>query len=251
MRRLFWTLCNIYGYVFGWRFLAPVHKAIAHLSLHALGYGNMLRDTWTGEEWFVKHVLAPTRPKVCLDVGANVGAYTRLLLRHTEAHVWAADPLSGSQAALGTLGDRVTVVPAAVSDTDGEAPIFHQSDTDGMASLDERVRSGGKTMTRVATIQTIAKEQGIDHVDFLKIDTEGLEREVLRGLGRIRPAYIQFEFNIHHLYRDCTFHEIAGLLEGYEFYRLLPHGWTRIDPRKYVDNVFIFCNIVAVDTHVA
>jgi len=61
-----------------------------------------------------------------------------------------------------------------------------------------------------------------------------------------RPKYIQFEFNIFQLHRGYSLHDLATLLEGYRFYRLLPRGWVPIDPQKFVNNVYMFSNIIAV-----
>jgi FkbM family methyltransferase len=249
VRHFLWVFSNFFGYIFGRAFLAPIHKVIVHLGVHALGYDNMYRDSWTGEEWFIRKILAPTHPTVCLDIGANVGNYTRKLLKYTQARVIAVEPLPAAYAALQELGDRVTTVQAAISDFDGEAPIFHAAEIDGMASLDSAIRKDGKqTVVKVLTLQSLVAEQGLTQVDFIKIDTEGFEREALKKLGTLRPAFVQFEFNIHHLIKNCTLHEICGLLPGYAFYRLLPHGWLKMDPEKYVDNLFMFCNIVAVRT---
>jgi len=247
MKHLSWIFFNLYGYIFGWRFLAPVHHAVVNLSLHALGYDNAYRERWTGEEWFLKNVVAPYGPRVCLDIGANVGNYSRMLLEHTQARIYAIEPSKSSFESLEILRNpRLVAIKAAVADRVGEGIIHSQGERDVKASLDANVREGIGEKVPVVTIESLAQEHGITEIDFIKIDTEGYEREVLRGLGRHRPRFIQFEFNLHHLYRSCTVFELSGLLKGYDLYRLLPRGMVRIDPRKFIDNIFMFCNIVAL-----
>lgn len=216
------------------------------MSLHGLGYDNMYHSSWTGEEWFIKKVLASSNPKVCLDIGANIGEYTQILLRYTKAKIYAIEPSSSSFKKLENLGDRVTKIKTAIANFDGTAFLYSKIDIDQKASLDKNIGGKNEEKVSVLTIQTLVKKYGIQNVDFIKIDTEGYEREVLKGLNNLRPSFIQFEFSQHHLYRNSTLYELTNFLPDYEFYRLLPHGWLKINPRKFLDNIFMFCNIVAV-----
>lgn len=61
MKYFFWVILNIFGYLFGRRFLAPLYRAIINFSLHGLGYDNMYGESWTGEEWFIKKILVPKK----------------------------------------------------------------------------------------------------------------------------------------------------------------------------------------------
>lgn len=247
MKYFAWVFFNVYGYLFGFRFLAPLHHAIANISLHAMGYDNSYRNSWTGEEWFLKEIVSPSNPRVCFDVGANVGNYTRMLLKYCEATIYAIEPTRTSFEALKNIKDpRVIAIKAAAADFNGESIIYSKGDKDEKASLDIKVRGGNEEHVTVVTVEALAKKYSINEIDFIKVDTEGYEREVLKGLGAHRPKFIQFEFNIHHLYRNCTILELTSLLSAYTFYRLLPHGMVKINPKKFVDNIFMFCNIVAI-----
>ncbi len=250
-RHYFWLFSNLYGYLFGWPFLAPLHRLQLNLSLHALGYDNA---RFTGEEWFIKHVLSHEDTKVCIDVGANVGAYTRMLVRHLDCRVYAIEPSSSSFEALqkNIGGDkRVRPLRFAAGDQNGSAILFSRAALSEKATLTPSPQevSAIQESVEVRTLDSVVKEQSVDRVDFIKIDTEGHEEEVFRGmqetLKHLRPKFIQFEFNHVHLYRGVTLYRLAQLLEGYDFYRLLPHGMAKIDPQAHVSNIFMFSNIVA------
>lgn len=243
MKFTLWDLGNVWGYLFGFSGLAPFHHAMVNLGLHGLGYDNMFFDSWTGEERFIKRILSPTNPRVCIDVGANVGNYTRLLLKHTDSKIYAIEPSQTAFAHLSKIKDeRLTIINTAIADYEGTATLFSKGDADGSASLDPTVRVGSPETVRVQRLENIAPQE----TDFVKIDVEGYELEVLRGLAPMRPRFVQFEFNWHHLRRGHTLYEITKLLPDYMFYRLLPHGWIKINPEKYVNNIFKFSNIVAV-----
>lgn len=247
----FWTFSNLYGYLCGTRWLAPLHHAFLNLSLHGLGYDN---SRFTGEEYFITHELARHDIQVCIDVGANVGAYTTMLIRYLPCTVYAIEPSSSSFTALTqsvSRNPRVTTINAAIGEKNGSGTLFSRHELSEKASLTPT--PGDKTPLQetvsIKTLDTLVKEFSIERIDFIKIDTEGYEREVFLGmqdtLRRLQPKFIQFEFNHVHLYRGTTLYDLSLLLEGYAFYRLLPRGWVKIDPRSHTSNVFMFCNIVA------
>jgi len=247
MKRLFWLGSNMFAYLFGRKVFSGIYHTAITICLHGLGYDNAHNDSYSGEKWFIKNKLAKAHPQVCLDVGANVGAYTKILLTYTDAKIYAIEPSSSSFKKLQGISEKVVPVNVAIADFNGEATLFSSSEEDERASLDKNVRAGKiEEKVKVQTFENFIQEQSICEVDFIKIDTEGYEREVLRGLGDVRPKYIQFEFNRHHLYRNCTLLELTELLPEYTFYRLLSHGWIQINPKKFLDNIFMFCNIVAV-----
>lgn len=248
-----WVFANIYGYLFGWTWLRTFHRVLINFSLHGLGYDNV---RYTGEERFVTKVLSKFDNIVCLDIGANVGKYTKYLVEHIGATVYAVEPSSATfkklqQATAGLV--RVHPLQVAISDHNGCTKLFSETATSETATLDPRLLHANAVAeeVRIVTVDTLVKDLSLSRIDFIKIDTEGWEYEVLKGMQQtlrdFKPKYIQFEFNILHLYRNCSLHSITEMVgEGsYEFYRLLPHGMSKIDPRRFIDNVFMFSNIVA------
>lgn len=257
-KHYFWVFANLYGFVFGWPFLARFHKMLMNLSAHGLGYDNALRLGWTGEERFIRKALGGANADigVCVDVGANKGAYTELLLKHIPGvTVYALEPMPDSYLALSErFKDTERVVPLclALADYEGTGQMYAGSATAETASLDSRVlaSSSVEAAVTVTTLDAFVEAQSLSRVDFIKIDTEGYEREVLAGgvrsIARLRPRFVQFEFNILHLRRGYALPEITRFLPEYIFYRLLPHGWIRIDPTRFADNLFMFSNVIAV-----
>ena len=75
------------------------------------------------------------------------------------------------------------------------------------------------------TLVFYKKKINLKRIDFIKIDTEGYELEVLKGaqntIKKFKPNFIQLEFNWHQLYKKNTllmFQEILNNYHAYKFY---------------------------------
>ena len=136
---------------------------------------------------------------VC-DVGANIGLITLLASRLAgpTGRVVAFEPVPDNAEILhGNIQrngcQNVTVIEKAVGAKPGCAEI-HLSDHRGSHSLLPKLEHGtGRTLAiEVVRLDSLPELQKID---LLKIDVEGLEIEVLKGLGKVRPSYVILEFN--------------------------------------------------------
>jgi FkbM family methyltransferase len=140
---------------------------------------------------------------VALDVGAHVGYATLRMAAHCAAgRVVAFEPLPShaDQVAMSATrngwSDRVTVVRAAASDTDGEMTFdAGWGPNQGMGHLVPA--SGGGQRVRTVALDSWLDAHGIGQVDFCKVDVEGAEGRVLAGMsaglaaGRYRRVLLE------------------------------------------------------------
>jgi FkbM family methyltransferase len=137
---------------------------------------------------------------VVYDVGANIGVYTRMLAQWFKAgHVVAFEPMSDNvsllrdNVALGGLRERVTVLPLALGDHDGEERLQIDDVRSSTAVLD-RVSGGAASAGRrhfnlpprtepvaVRRLDGAVREHALPVPQVIKIDTEGAEVLVLEG----------------------------------------------------------------------
>jgi len=159
----------------------------------------------------------------CVDVGCHLGDLLAHMVRLApRGRHWAFEPLPDLAADLRRQFPTVAVHEAALSDHDGEAEFHHVVTNAGYSGL--RRRSYDRPDERVELIRVRTRRLDdllpADHpVDFIKIDVEGAELEVLRGalstLRRCRPHVI-FEHGrgaadhygttptmVHRLLADC------------------------------------------------
>ena len=53
----------------------------------------------------------------------------------------------------------------------------------------------------------------VNQLDYLKIDTQGAELEILKGIGNYRPLLIKIESHVHSMYKNVpTWNELLNYL---------------------------------------
>jgi FkbM family methyltransferase len=132
---------------------------------------------------------------VVADVGAHIGVVTVLLAGLCpKGHVFAFEPAAENRAHLmANIGantlDNVTVQGVAVFDLDGEICLEYDAGFPGGS----HVGGAGATVPSVR-FDTWAGQTGIDRLDLVKLDVEGVELAVLDGaaetLRRLRPILV-------------------------------------------------------------
>ena len=130
------------------------------------------------------------KPKLIFDVGANYGQ-TALYYREAfkDATIFSFEPIKQSFDKLVKNTKHyknIFCYNIALGDEKKEVEIFlHEERFSACNSLkfDNRDGNGAasKEVVKVTTLNDFVMENKIEHIDLLKIDTEGYELEVLRG----------------------------------------------------------------------
>jgi FkbM family methyltransferase len=132
--------------------------------------------------------------RTIVDIGAHVGSFTVwAALRSPRARVLAVEPNPETFALLtenlgdNGLLDRVTAVNAAVGANPGVAALELVEH-----SLATRLARNGEGRFRVGVqrLERLLSDAGMDEVDVLKMDCEGMEYEVLGAMGPDRLGAI-------------------------------------------------------------
>jgi len=145
-----------------------------------------------------------------LDAGANIGilsaVYSRLV--GNSGKVYSFEPVNETFSRLKeTLAlngcDNAVPVKIALSNISGSAEmqIFDESlsGLSSLAKLKYPTYNSNNAKVKTETLDNICAKLGITAIDFLKIDVEGFEKEVLAGAGNLLKnnliEFIQFEIS--------------------------------------------------------
>jgi len=167
---------------------------------HDVGIGLQLREY---EEWSHNELelTAKYAHGIVLDIGANIGTHT-LTYARTATRVYAFEPQPFMFDMLCTnllLNNVLNVTPiqCALGPVDGITHMNIHDPTQINSPAGEGVGKGESEIS-IHALDTLA----IGRVDFIKIDVEGFELEVLKGMGRTLELYhpiLYIEIHYAHL----------------------------------------------------
>lgn len=125
---------------------------------------------------------------VVWDIGANIGLYTKKFSEAapSDAQIFAFEPSPrNSQALIEAFRgeDRVTIMPCALSNQAGH--LFFEAALSGKGTTDRIVDYDTGLKVEVASADMLVFERSIKTPDFIKIDVEGFELHVIRGMERL------------------------------------------------------------------
>lgn len=137
-----------------------------------------------------KKVFRHIKVRTCLDVGGNVGNHAAFFSRHCERTYSFEPNPSVFRVLKGNLQrnkfDNVTPVNIGLSDISGVIDFYIVDGKFGASSFDPASCVGRTLEVIQAAVEVgdnFVSEHHIEHVDFIKIDVEGLEAQVIRGLA--------------------------------------------------------------------
>lgn len=163
-------------------------------SLHSYQRAKTLLSKEPGTIEWIKDRLGPSG--VLLDIGANVGTFSIYAARHLSpsGHVYACEPHLPTAVQLmqniseNQLTDRVSVITAAISNEDGLIPFRYKRWRPGASGSQLLVEGGpglenhvGTELKTSVTIDTLIERGHIRPPDLIKIDTDGVEVQIVSG----------------------------------------------------------------------
>lgn len=240
---------------------AEVEDLLLHVSLNdAFISCRILENNFDRNETkFVRSVLR--RGDCAIDIGANLGYYTILFASAvgSKGRVYSFEPMPMHFDSLvksiqrNGLGDYVTPINAAVSDTSGVVKMVFapgSANWGGANLLGEReLPSGHDTVD--ARVGRLGDFCAPTRLDMIKIDVEGAEPKVVRGCSEIlmkfKPIILsEVHVNLLKSVSDYSPDEYVNLMAslGYECKTLTDSGelGAAVDPAK----IDVIANVVFV-----
>ena len=246
---------------------SPVHGLLQRANRALTRYID-LAENWnngdesTNGEAFLIRLVAP-KLRVVFDIGANLGTWSSLVLAvNPKCNVYAfeASPATFTNLKKRYSGhSQVQLFQSGVGDREGNLSVNDHGATSGLSSFVSRERSiglGAKNIVeaRITTVDIVREKNHLEHIDFVKVDTEGYEMAVLRGMRSSLKArkisMIQFEYggtwlDAHESLANAN--ELLGEC-GYVLYRLRRDGLEKIDYDCRQHECFKYSNFIAAES---
>jgi FkbM family methyltransferase len=219
----------------------------------------------SGENFVISHILKDyikSKNPVLFDVGANIGDYSReLKTEFPNSHVYAFEPnaytfktacenLESLNINCFNLGFGSQEEEASIYTYGNEKCSEHASLYKDVLLNFHKANDLVEMQFVITTLDKFCDKQNINFIDFIKIDVEGHELEVLKGAKRMiaekKISIIQFEFNVCNVISRVFLKDFYELLKGYDIYRLDSDRLIPLFEYDFTNEIFKFQNFLAI-----
>jgi FkbM family methyltransferase len=179
-----------------------------------------------GERWLLES-LGQEAFRTVVDVGANVGSWALIAEQcFPQATIYALEPVPSTADALRTATaghQRIQSFAVGLAAHTGTLTLnFHPSASSHATFTNYPHKlSGQPTECEVLRGDEFLSRQGVDYVDFLKLDVEGAEHLVLQGLAdslqKQRVRFIQFEYGRVNILTRFLLRDFYELFKSYGY----------------------------------
>jgi len=198
-----------------------------------------------------------------LDIGANTGSYCmHINSEFPEANIYAFEPNNNAyRILLKNMANynNIRCYNLGLSSTSDKQKIYtYESDlisehASVYSSILLDLHEANKIIElefEATTVDKFCEDNEINYINFMKIDTEGHELEVIKGAKRMidenKIGIVQFEFNEMNVFSRVFLKDFYVLLREYKFYRLNSQSLIPLFEYRPMNEIFQYQNIIAI-----
>jgi len=193
---------------------------------------------------------------IALDIGANIGLQSLRMAQSvgSSGHVYSFEPLTYLQNKFNkntglNRFENITLFPFALSDQSGETSysIDEQIWNQGTFNLNNKSSDGKAQQIIIKVADELNEIQSLSRLDLIKIDVEGFEYQVLKGLkSTLKKHWPRIIFEYDHNYWENNGQKMSdcyGFLNnlGYKLYQITSVGCELINNVKDIQGGNLFC----------
>lgn len=229
------------------------------------GILNYQNDVISGERFVIKYILKKyvhSDHPIFFDIGAHEGKYSRVLKEeHPNSIIYSFEPnphahkkflmdvkmkgLHIFNVGMGS-GKKQSVIHDYANRLGSQHASIHRKVLEDIHNSNEIT----EIPISIDTIDNFCSTNHIKSIDFLKIDTEGTEFEVLLGakslLDKGGIKIIQFEFNEMNIISRVFLKDYYDLLTEYNLYRTSPNKLIPLPVYSTQNEIFQYQNFIAI-----
>ena len=247
-------------------------KVVYNFCLKGMGIGNSITFYTSGEENAMKQIFNKYNIKTVFDVGANFGNYSATIKeKFPDTVIYAFEPhpktfnvLKNNTSKYENLFIFNMAIGNPVNGQDQTIKLYDYANNDGSehaSVLPDTFLYSYNTNNIIShevelkSLRDFCRGNNISEIDFLKIDTEGFEFDVLKGVQEMLDnnciKFIQFEFNAMNAGRVFFLDFWKMLSKNFFLFRLFPDGLYKIEAYDPLFlEIFHFQNYIAINKSV-
>lgn len=238
------------------RIFFPLWKKLNFLSYYGMNFGvaSGYAD-YSGELYIIKKI-KEHKPKIIFDVGAHVGDWSSFLINEYRDLKYTLYMFEPSKKTYDKLARNISASNNKIfqniglGDKNEILKIHYDTVEQGNASILADNKKYSEEVC-IVTLDSFCVQNAIDNIDFMKMDVQGYEYNVLLGaknlLAKGRIKFIQFEFDEPNINNRVFFKDFWDLLsEKYDIYQCLYNGIVKIYNYHYELENFRCMNYLAV-----
>lgn len=205
----------------------------------------------------LKKYIFKSKDPVVFDVGANIGDWSKFVIDEYNGLDYKLYMFEPSKSTFKKLtsnikeSDKTKFFKMALGDAGGETTIYYDYSMQGSASILNDQNFNLSEDIRIETVDNFCKKESILKINFLKMDVQGYEFNVLTGAKEMIDAhnidFIQFEFDSPNIENRIYFKDFYRLLSNeFILYKILFNGFVEIKEYHYRLETFMCLNYLAV-----
>lgn len=245
-------LIYIYIYFFRESYKNRIYRSVRNTSLDDLKNDRIIEPELLLLSQFI------SKNDIVFDIGANIGHYTYAFEQLTKSeYIYSFEPIPQLFDNLTLLFPKINLSKIAFSDKGKEVaefkiPIINNNEYATRGKLDIDLIEPQETNYNIIkvscdTVDNFVKDNNMTKIDFIKIDVEGHEFEVIKGalntIINFRPILL---IEIEQRHHDFSINEVFKFLSEYysriEFYSFDKNKFcsiydTKIETLQIYDNI--------------
>lgn len=265
MKKIIYKIINaLFLPLYGKKQTQSLFWAIYNIGIQGLNLRNC-ESKKNGELFFIQEIYRfykdNNQSPIIFDVGANIGNYAELVTNtftDVDYTLYCFEPLPKAFEVLETkFNNHHTIFTKnyAISNSSEKKKLFFSSDCAETASMYRKSSPfykqeyGYSIDMESHTLKEIFETEHISNINFLKIDVEGSEFDIIAGnFNEIKHCdFIQFEFGQGNIYSKTFFNDFFTVLqEHFILYRLLRNGLEKMNNYLEDYEIFIVGNYIAI-----
>lgn len=183
--------------------------------IHTLVDLAVIREVFINNEY---KILGNNNPKVIFDVGGNVGVatiYFKLQFPDAQVYTFEPDPFNFTQLEKNIAELKgVKCFNVFVQHIESPTEIYVEEGSGISSSSVKRFETQKKISVKGTTLDTIAKQEGVTHIDVLKFDIEGGEATVFDDQDIISNT----QFLLGEFHEDLTHMKVSDFTQKFPYH---------------------------------